>query len=100
MSDPTRTNYDTNFIDEAIRLALSTSQPISQTARELGVKESTLYNWISKSKRKPENNKASINQVSIDLHEELKKLRRENAKLKEEREILKKATQYFAKESR
>ena len=100
MSDPTRTNYDKNFIDEAIRLALSTSQPISQTARELGVKESTLYNWISKSKRKPENSKASINQVSIDLHEELKKLRRENAKLKEEREILKKATQYFAKESR
>lgn len=42
MSDSTRTNFDKKFIDEAVRLALSTSQPISQTARELGVKESTL----------------------------------------------------------
>ena len=83
MSDSTRTNFDKKFIDEAVRLALSTSQPISQTARELGVKESTLYNWISKHKRNANNDYPSTNQPSLDLHEELKKLRRENAKLKE-----------------
>ena len=100
MSDSTRTNFDKDFINEAVRLALSTSQPISQTAKELGVKESTLYSWISKHKRDFKDNKTSTRQAALDLHEELKKLRRENAKLKEEREILKKAAQYFAKESR
>jgi len=45
MSDTTQSKirYDKEFKQESIRLALSCSQPISQTARELGLKESTLY---------------------------------------------------------
>jgi hypothetical protein len=38
--------------EEAIRLALTSSQPIAKTARDLSLKESTLYNWLSKAKDK------------------------------------------------
>jgi len=101
MSDTTQSKirYDKEFKQESIRLALSCSQPISQTARELGLKESTLYSWVVKDK-KARNNDSLKEQNPVDLYEELKKLRQENAKLKEESEILKKAAKYFAKESR
>ena len=42
--------YDKSFKEEAIRLALTSSKSISQTARDLGIKENTLYNWISRAK--------------------------------------------------
>jgi transposase len=91
--------YDATFRAEAIRLALSSSQSIAKTARDLGVKEGTLYNWVSAAKSQSstvtdeQGNKAN-------LVEELNRLRKENARLKEEREILKKATLFFAKESK
>lgn len=91
--------YDKAFKDEAIKLALSSAQSIAKTARDLGIKESSLYCWISEEKNK--------NQIITDeggnqtnLIEELNRLRKENARLKEEREILKKATAFFAKESK
>lgn len=89
--------YTEEFKQEAIRLATTTPQPIAKTARDLGVKDATLYNWVSVAK----NNAPTIpddhgNQVN--LIEELNRLRKENARLKEEREILKKATAFFAKE--
>jgi transposase len=80
--------YDKEFKQKAIKLALSSSQPISHTAKELGVKESTLYSWAH-------NNKTTCIEQDGDggkeLLSELAKLRKENAHLKEEREILKKA---------
>ena len=90
-------SYDISFKQEAIRLALSSSKPICETARDLGIKESTLYNWISKEKRKPS---SSGDSSDLNLVDELNKLRKENARLKEEREILKKAAKFFAKESK
>ena len=90
-------NYDISFRQEAIRLALSSSKPICETARDLGIKESTLYNWISKEKQKA-TNPGDISE--LNLVDELNKLRKENARLKEEREILKKAAKFFAKESK
>lgn len=90
-------NYDISFKQEAIRLALSSSKPICETARDLGIKESTLYNWISKEKDKVTN---SSDISELNLVDELNKLRKENARLKEEREILKKAAKFFAKESK
>ena len=68
-----------------------------KTARDLGIKESTLYNWISKEKQKA-TNPSDISE--LNLVDELNKLRKENARLKEEREILKKAAKFFAKESK
>lgn len=90
---------DKEFKKEAIRLALTSSQPIAKTARDLGIKESTLYSWVSTEKDKsPTVSDDKGNQTN--LVEELNRLRKEVARLKEEREILKKATVFFAKEAK
>ncbi len=91
--------YDKSFKEEAIRLALTSPQPLSKTARDLGLKESTLYNWVSLAKDKaPPVPDSQGNQTSL-LHE-LDRLRKENVRLKEEREILKKAATFFATEAK
>lgn len=87
------------FKQEAIRLATTSPQPIAKTARDLGIKESTLYSWVTTAK----NCAPSISNVQgnqVNLIEELNRLRKENARLKEEREILKKAAAFFAKEAK
>ena len=91
--------YDKPFKEEAIRLALTSPQPIAKTAYDLGIKESALYSQVSQGKDKapvvPDESGTPAN-----LIEELNRLRKENTRLKEEREILKKATAFFAKETK
>lgn len=92
--------YDLSFRNQAVQLALSSEQSISKTAKDLGVLESTLYNWISKSKGK-KNNKNAPNDLDVNkLHDELLKLRKENQRLKDTCDILKKATAYFANDTK
>lgn len=92
-------SYDKAFRQEAVRLALTSEKSVSQTARDLGVKEGTLYNWISQTKQsKTDTPNNPENLTSGQLVDELNRLRKENARLKEEREILKKAAVFFAKE--
>jgi transposase len=93
--------YDKSFKQQAVQLALSSEQPTFQTAKDLGIIESTLYNWISKAKKNKPTPKSVSKKVDdgIDvekLHNELLKLRKDNQRLKETCEILKKATAYFA----
>ena len=76
-----------------MKLAVESAQPIAQTARDFGVNENTLYTWIGKYHRVERPEKQSND---AHLYEELKRLRKDNARLKEERDILKKATAYFA----
>jgi transposase len=91
--------YDKAFKEEAIRLALTSPQPLSKTARDLQIKETTLYSWVSQAKAKsPVIKDESGNQTNI--LEELNRLRKENIRLREERDILKKATAFFAKHSK
>lgn len=79
----------------AVKQAIESKSPVSETAKEPGVKVNTLHTWLYKYSgvqiEKP---------VRTDehLYEELKRLKKENARLKEERDILKKATAYFAKD--
>ena len=90
-------HYTSEFKESAVKLATESDQPISKTAEELGVNPNTLHTWISKY-RGPQLQKAS--QVENEhLYDELKRLRKENKRLTEERDILKKAAAYFAKES-
>ena len=91
--------YDKSFKEEAIRLALTSTQPIAKTAYDLGIKESTLYAWVSSAKDKAPTI-ADENGNPANLIEELNRLRKENTRLKEEREILKKATAFFVKEGK
>jgi len=91
--------YEKSFRTEAIRLALTGDKSISQTAKDLGIKETTLYNWISQAKREtPIHVKDEEKLTTSQVFEELNRLRKENSRLREEREILKKAAVFFAKE--
>jgi len=92
MSQSTTKTYAAEFKERAVKLAVESEQSIAQTARELGVNENPLHTWIGKYHRT-----ARQEQEVHDEHldEELTRLRKENARLQEEREILKKAAAYF-----
>jgi len=87
--------YTVDFQKDAIKLALR-SASISSTAKELGIPEGTLHTWLKKF-RDPKNITSDKNVNKIDFVEEVHKLRKENARLREEKEILKKAAAYFAR---
>ena len=90
--------YDKAFKQEAIKLALTGEKSIAETARNLGIKEGTLYNWVDKFKSSQATIPSEEFNNPAELVNELTRLRKENARLKEEREILKKAAVFFAKE--
>jgi transposase len=81
--------YTTEFRQSAVKLAVESDEPISRTAKELGVNENTLHTRISKY------HTAAKAVATADggehFHAEPKRLRKENKRLREEREILKKA---------
>lgn len=79
--------YESRFRIYSVRLALSSSQPIFRTADDLGIKHSTLYNWISRSRAKPQGSLKESNS-EINMSEALTRLRKENMRLKEELDIL------------
>jgi transposase len=95
MSQPTTRKYTAEFKERAVQLAVESDQAIAQTARDLGVNENTLHTWIGKYHR-AERQEKEVNDEHV--YEELKRLRKENTRLKEEREILKKAAAYFAQQ--
>jgi transposase len=93
-----RQPFTKEFKLEAVRLWKSSGRPAAAVARELGLRRNHLYKW----------------QMELETHgeaafpgkggrapstDELARLRRENARLREERDILKKAARYFARES-
>jgi transposase len=86
MSQPTTRKYPAAFKERAVKLAVESAQPIVQTARDLGVNENTLHTWTGKSHRADRQEK-EVNDEH--LYEELKRLRKENARLKEEQDIVK-----------
>ncbi len=89
-------NYALEFKQSSAKLALETDQPISQTANDLGVNVNTLHGWVNK--YYPNHMAVKKTSLKDDATEELKRLKRENARLKQERDILKKAAAYFATE--
>ena len=95
MSQPPTKKYPAEFKERAVKLAVESDHSMAQTARDLGVNENTLHTWIGQYHRAERQEK-----VVNDAHryEELKRLRKENARLKEERDILKKAAAYFAQQ--
>jgi transposase len=95
MSKAPMKKYSAEFKERAVKLAVEAEQPIVQTARELGVNENTLHTWIGKYHR-AESQESQVHDEH--LYEELKRLRKENTRLKEERDILKKAAAYFAQQ--
>lgn len=92
-----RKKYTQAYRDEAVELVVSSGRPVAQIARDLGINEATLGNWVNKSKNSED---TPDKPLSIDERAELKAAREEIRKLKMERDFLKKAAAWFASESR
>ena len=84
--------YTTEFKLDAVRLALSSESSQAQVARDLGIKEPSLYNWISQYR-----GDVLESPNTLSPEQELTALKKEVVQLKQERELLKKAAAYFAK---
>jgi|WetSurMetagenome_2_1015567.scaffolds.fasta_scaffold646961_2 transposase len=89
--------YNEEFRGEAVRLVLENKVSMAQVARDLGVNIWTLRDWV-RARRKSSGQDLPRRPETLD--EENRRLKRELAVLKQEREILKKAAAYFAKEQR
>jgi transposase len=87
--------YPPEFRREALELLRVSGKPIGQVARDLGVAEQTLYVW----RRKAQIDQGEREGLSSDEREELRRLRRENRTLQMEKDILKKAAAFFARET-
>ena len=91
----TRPPYPVEFRAEAVRLVRETGKPSTEIARDLGVCVETLRSWI----KRQEIDAGEREGLTTAEREELRRLRRDNRVLREEREILKKAAAFFAKET-
>lgn len=89
--------YPEEFREAAVEMVRETGKPIAHVARELGVNEGTLGNWVAKDRRV--RGEQPADEVTESERTELVRLRRENAQLRMEKEILKKAAAFFVTES-
>ena len=84
----TRRKFDQDFREGAVRLVRETGKPIAQVARDLGVNEGTLGNWVNADRRRRE---GGDGQLSEDERAELARLRKENAELQMRCDVLKRS---------
>lgn len=96
MGRPSR--YPDEFRREAVQMALASNESRTSIARRLGVNETTLRNWVA-NELAEQARAANPLSVSPSEFEELRRLRREVAELRVEKEILRKAAAYFAQET-
>jgi transposase len=93
MTKRTNKHYPAEFKQEAVALVIEQDYSVAQAASSLGVTDKLLYNWVAKHKKD-----AQGEVLSGDERAELIQLRKDNKRLQMEREILKKASAFFAKE--
>lgn len=86
----TRMHYDGEFKKNAVRLSYASNKSVAQVAADLEISDGMLYRW--RKKYTPEGDKTQY----ATMQEEIKALKLENAQLKMERDMLKKASAYFA----
>ena len=89
--------FSPEFKDDAVRLVIDGSRPIAQVARELGINEGTLGNWVNIYRKEH-----AADEAPLDVSERtrLREAERELRELRMENELLKKAAAYFARDPR
>ena len=90
-------NYSPEFRDEAARLVVETSRAIADVARELGISETSLGNWVRAYREKHAEDEPPL---QVSERARLRELERQNRELEMENTFLKKAAAYFAREHR
>jgi len=95
-----KNKYPLEFKVSSAQLAVDSDQPISHTAKDLGINHNTLHNWMAKYSDSNHINHKNMSNNKAVCFEENKRLKKELAMVKQERDLLKKAAAYFAKESR
>ena len=94
-----RRRFGAEFKEEAVRLLVRSGRPLAQVARELGVHETVLRKWKMATEAGSRDG-TGTGVGHFTLAEENRRLQSELVRVKEERDILKKATVFFARESR
>src|SRR3954452_14411255 len=89
--------FTPEFKDEAVKLAIDGSRPIARVARELGINEGTLGNWVNQYRRDHAGDEPPLD---INERARLREAERELRELRMENEFLRKAAAYFARDPR
>lgn len=97
MATTTRRQFTDAFKSEAVRRTRESGRPVTQVAWELGVSDHVLYRW--RNKQQQVESQGSTRQSMRAAHDELVRLKRENETLRKERDFLKRAAAFFARES-
>lgn len=88
--------FDEDFKQGAVRLVLETGKPIAQVARELGVNDGTLGNWVAKARQDATGQDAPLSESE---RAELDRLRKENTELRMQRDVLKRSVALWVDEA-
>jgi transposase len=92
----TRRKFDEDFKEGAVGIVLETGKPIARVARELGVNEGTLGNWVNVDRRRRERGDGTVGEWE---RAELVRLRREVAELRMQRDVLKRSVALWVGEA-
>jgi transposase-like protein len=89
-----RSNYTAEYREEAVRLVLDSSRSVAAVARELGVNEGTLGNWVNRYRREHADDEPPL---AVNERARLRELEKQSRDLRMENEFLKKAAAFFAR---
>src|SRR3954449_9829056 len=88
--------FDEDFKSGAVRLVFETGKPIAQVARDLGINEGTLGNWVTAARRARDGGDGALSEGESA---ELTRLRKENAELRMQRDVLKRSVALWVNEA-